>query len=146
MEGIEKIKSFSEEYASKQLVYIFDEADVADFVNFLKKIKDFAKLSADKRHTILIDLAFYKSQIQKFEAQVRSAKEKEKLKITQDAMKRAKMVGVKVTENTITEFLEKSSNYENLVELHSLAESWKDYMSDIYFMCQQTNKIIGEFN
>lgn len=146
MEGIDKIKSFNEDYAKRQLIYIFDEEDVADFVNFLKKIKDFAKLSADKRHTILIDLAFYKSQIQKFEAQVRSAKEKEKLKITQDAMKRAKMVGVKVTENTITEFLEKSSNYENLVELHNLAEAWKDYMSDIYFMCQQTNKIIGEFN
>jgi len=146
MEGIDKIKSFNEDYIKKQLVYLFDESDVDDFIVFIKRIKDFAKLSADRRHTILIDLAFYKSQIQKFEAQVRSAKEKERLKLMQEAMKRAKAVGVKVTENTITEFLERNANYENLTELHHLAESWKDYMSDVYFMCQQTNKIIGEFN
>ena len=43
MEGIDKIKSFNEDYAKRQLMYIFDEEDVAEFVNFLKKIKDFAK-------------------------------------------------------------------------------------------------------
>ena len=146
MEGIEKIKSFSEDYIKSQIKYIMCEEDSMVFVAFLKKIKDFAKLSADKIHTILIDLAFYKSQIQKFEAQVRSAKEKEKIKATQAAMQKAKSVGLKVTENTIVEFLERNNNYENLVELHAIAESWKDYMSDIYFMCQQTNKIIGDFN
>ncbi len=48
--------------------------------------------------------------------------------------------------NTITEFLDQNTIYENLEELHSLALSWKDYMSDLYFMCQQTNKIIDNFN
>ena len=68
------------------------------------------------------------------------------LQQTQEAIKKAKSVGVKVTENTVTEFLEQNANYENLEELHSLAQSWKDYMSDLYFMCQQTNKIIDNFN
>ena len=95
---------------------------------------------------ILVDLAFFKSQIQRFEAQVKSAKEKEKLKQTQEAIKKAKMAGVKITENALTEFLSTNTTYENLEELHSLAQSWKDYMSDLYFMCQQTNKIIDNFN
>lgn len=142
----DKVQAFNDIAIRKQLQYMFVDEDIDAFIQFLRKIKDFGKQSADKRHMILVDLAFFKSQIQKFEAQVRSAKEKARLQQTQEAIKKAKSVGVKVTENTITEFMEQNTNYENLEELHSLALSWKDYMSDLYFMCQQTNKIIDNFN
>ena len=143
---LDLVQAFNDAAIRKQLQYMFVDDDIDAFIQFLRKIKDFGKQTADKRHMILVDLAFFKSQIQKFEAQVRSAKEKEKLKQTQEAIKKAKSVGVKVTENTLTEFLTQSANYENLEELHALALSWKDYMSDLYFMCQQTNKIIDNFN
>ena len=142
----DKVQAFNDIAIRKQLQYMFVDEDIDAFIQFLRKIKDFGKQAADKRHMILVDLAFFKSQIQKFEAQVRSAKEKARLQQTQEAIKKAKNVGVKVTENTITEFMERNTNYENLEELHSLALSWKDYMSDLYFMCQQTNKIIDNFN
>ncbi len=142
----DKVQAFNDIAIRKQLQYMFVDEDIDAFIQFLRKIKDFGKQTADKRHMILVDLAFFKSQIQKFEAQVRSAKEKARLQQTQEAIKKAKSVGVKVTENTITEFMEQNTNYENLEELHSLAQSWKDYMSDLYFMCQQTNKIIDNFN
>ncbi len=142
----DKVQAFNDIAIRKQLQYMFVDEDIDAFIQFLRKIKDFGKQTADKRHMILVDLAFFKSQIQKFEAQVRSAKEKARLQQTQEAIKKAKSVGVKVTEDTITEFMEQNTNYENLEELHSLAQSWKDYMSDLYFMCQQTNKIIDNFN
>lgn len=144
--SFDKVKSFNDAEIRSQLQYMFVEEDIDAFIQFLRKIKDFGKQPADKRHMILVDLAFFKSQIQKFEAQVKSAKEKEKLKQMQDAIKKAKMTGAKITENTLTEFLAQNTNYENLEELHTLAQSWKDYMSDLYFMCQQTNKIIDNFN
>jgi len=143
---LDLVQAFNETAIKKQLQYMFVDEDIDAFIQFLRKIKDFGKLTADKRHMILVDLAFFKSQIQRFEAQVKSAKEKEKLKQTQEAIKKAKSVGAKITENTLTEFLSQSANYENLEELHALALSWKDYMSDLYFMCQQTNKIIDNFN
>jgi len=142
----DKVQAFNDNMIRKQLQYMFVEEDIDAFIQFLRKIKDFGKQTADKRHMILVDLAFFKSQIQKFEAQVRSAKEKAKLQQTQEAIKKAKMAGAKITENTLTEFLSQNTNYENLEELHTLAQSWKDYMSDLYFMCQQTNKIIDNFN
>lgn len=142
----DKVQAFNDNMIRKQLQYMFVEEDIDAFIQFLRKIKDFGKQTADKRHMILVDLAFFKSQIQKFEAQVRSAKEKAKLQQTQEAIKKAKMAGAKITENTLTEFLSQNANYENLEELHTLAQSWKDYMSDLYFMCQQTNKIIDNFN
>lgn len=142
----DKVQAFNDNIIRKQLQYMFVEEDIDAFIQFLRKIKDFGKQTADKRHMILVDLAFFKSQIQKFEAQVRSAKEKAKLQQTQEAIKKAKMAGAKITENTLTEFLSQNTNYENLEELHTLAQSWKDYMSDLYFMCQQTNKIIDNFN
>jgi len=144
--SFDKVRAFNDVEIRKQLQYMFVEEDIDAFIQFLRKIKDFGKQSADKRHMILVDLAFFKSQIQKFEAQVRSAKEKEKLKQVQEAIKKAKMTGAKITENAVTEFTTTNANYENLEELHALAQSWKDYMSDLYFMCQQTNKIIDNFN
>jgi len=143
---LDLVQAFNETAIRKQLEYMFVDEDIDGFIQFLRKIKDFGKQTADKRHMILVDLAFFKSQIQRFEAQVKSAKEKEKLKQTQEAIKKAKMAGVKITENALTEFLSTNTTYENLEELHSLAQSWKDYMSDLYFMCQQTNKIIDNFN
>ena len=144
--SFDKVQSFNDNIIRNQLQYMFVDEDIDAFIQFLRKIKDFGKQTADKRHMILVDLAFFKSQIQKFEAQVKSAKEKEKLKQMQEAIKKAKLTGAKITENTITEFMTQNSNYENLEELHTLAQSWKDYMSDLYFMCQQTNKIIDNFN
>lgn len=144
--SFDRVRAFNDAEIKKQLQYMFVDEDIDAFIQFLRKIKDFGKQSADKRHMILVDLAFFKSQIQKFEAQVKSAKEKARLQQTQEAIKKAKMTGAKITENTLTEFLTQNANYENLEELHALAQSWKDYMSDLYFMCQQTNKIIDNFN
>lgn len=143
---IDLVQAFNETAIKKQLQYMFVEEDIDGFIQFLRKIKDFGKQTAEKRHMILVDLAYFKSQIQKFEAQVKSAKEKEKLKQTQDAIQKAKTVGAKVTENTVAEFTTRSANYDNIEELHILALSWKDYMSDLYFMCQQTNKILDNYN
>ena len=143
---LDLVEAFNDVAIRKQLQYMFVDEDIDAFIQFLRKIKDFGKQSPDKRHMILVDLAFFKSQIERFEAQVKTAKEREKLKQVKEAIKKAKDVGIKVTENTITEFLEQNANYENLEELHTLALSWKDYMSDLYFMCQQTNKIIDNFN
>ncbi len=117
---LDLVQAFNETAIRKQLEYMFVDEDIDSFIQFLRKIKDFGKQTADKRHMILVDLAFFKSQIQRFEAQVKSAKEKEKLKQTQEAIKKAKMAGAKITENTLTEFLTQNVNYENLEEVYSL--------------------------
>ena len=80
----DKVQAFNDIAIRKQLQYMFVDEDIDAFIQFLRKIKDFGKQTADKRHMILVDLAFFKSQIQKFEAQVRSAKEKAKLQQTQE--------------------------------------------------------------
>lgn len=143
---LDRVKAFNDDTIRKQLQCMMEEDDIDAFIQFLRKLKDFGKKSPDQRHMLLVDLAFFKSQIQKFEAQVKAGKEKEKLKLVQESIKKAKLSGAKITENVITEFTETTTLYENLEQLHIIAQTWKDYMSDLYFMCQQTNKIIDNFN
>lgn len=59
MEKIDKIKAFNPDSIRQQLQYMFEEEDIDAFLIFLENIKKFAKLSPDKRHMILVDLALF---------------------------------------------------------------------------------------
>ena len=62
---IEKVESLDYSKLSKQLKYIFkEEQDIVNFINFLKQLQNFVNLSNDKRHMELINLSYFKSQLQ----------------------------------------------------------------------------------
>ena len=62
---IEKVEALDYEAIKEQLYLIFkEEKDVVAFVNFLQNIQKFASLSTDKRHMNLVNLAYFRSQIQ----------------------------------------------------------------------------------
>ena len=64
---LDKVEAPSFDNLAPQLQYIFkSEADIANFIQFLKNVQKFINLSNDKRHNTLIELAYFKSQIQKF--------------------------------------------------------------------------------
>ena len=54
--------------------------------------------------------------------------------------------GEKLTENIITYHMEDNDTLDGLIELHNLVYAWSLYMSDLYFICGQTNKNLGDFN
>lgn len=141
---IEKVESLDFDKIKIQLMYIFKtEQDVINFINFLKNIKNFVNLSNDKRHMTLIDLCFFKSQILQYENKIKNLLLKKKNQQLKDSFKKAKGVGEKITENTLAYFTEDSSAVDNLELLLNLVNSWTVYMQDLYYMCSQTNKNLG---
>ena len=61
---LDKVEALNFDQLAPQLMYIFkSEADIANFIQFLKNVQKFINLSNDKRHTTLIELGYFKSQI-----------------------------------------------------------------------------------
>ncbi len=141
---IEKVESLNYDELANQLQYIFKtEQDIVNFVNFLKDVKNFVNLSNNKRHSCLIDLAYFRSQIQLFEKKIQTLINKKKLEQTRMAIKKAKGIGEKITENIIDYYTEDNTVLDNLINIHSLVSAWSAYMNDLYFMCGQTSKNLG---
>lgn len=144
---IEKVEALDYEAIKEQLYLIFkEEKDVVAFVNFMQNIQKFANLSTDKRHMNLINLAYFRSQIQLYEKRIQSLIDKKKNEQIRMAIKKAKGAAEKITENTITYYSEESEVLDGLIELHNLVSAWSLYMNDLYFVCGQTNKNLGDFN
>ena len=142
--NIEKVESLDFESIKQQLFYIFkEEEDVVNFVNFLKNIKNFVNLSNDKRHMTLIDLGYFKSQIQIYENKIALVIKSRRNVQTKKAIKKAKSIGEKINETSITYNLEEDDALTGLEELHALVKGWAIYMEDLYYMCGQTNKNLG---
>jgi len=144
---IEKVEALDYEAIKSQLYLIFkEEKDVVAFVNFLQNMNKFANMSSDKRHMNLINLAYFRSQIQLYEKKIQSLIDKKKQEQVRNAIKKAKGIGEKITENTVTYYSENSDTLDGLIELHNLVYAWSLYMNDLYFICGQTNKNLGDFN
>lgn len=144
---IEKVEALDYEAIKEQLCLIFkEEKDIVAFVNFMQSIQKFANMSSDKRHMSLINLAYFRSQIQLYEKKIQSLIDKKKNEQIRAAIKKAKGCGEKISENAITYYSESSDTLEGLIELHNLVYAWSLYMGDLYFICGQTNKNLGDFN
>ena len=144
---IEKVEALDYESIKNQLNLIFKEdKDVVGFINFMQNIQKFANLSTDKRHMSLINLAYFRSQIQLYEKKIQALLDKKRNEQVRSAIKKAKGCGEKISENVITYYSEESEIIDGLIELHDLVYSWSLYMSDLYFICGQTNKNLGDFN
>lgn len=145
--GIEKVEALDYEAIKEQLCLIFkEEKDIVAFVNFMQSIQKFANMSSDKRHMSLINLAYFRSQIQLYEKKIQSLIDKKKNEQIRAAIKKAKGCGEKISENVITYYSESNDTLEGLIELHNLVYAWSLYMGDLYFICGQTNKNLGDFN
>lgn len=144
---IEKVEALDYEAIKEQLCLIFkEEKDVVAFVNFMQNIQKFANLSTDKRHMSLVNLAYFRSQIQLYEKKIQSLIDKKKSEQIRAAIKKAKGCGEKLSENVITYYSEQTDVLDGLIELHDLVSAWSLYMNDLYFICGQTNKNLGDFN
>jgi hypothetical protein len=143
---IEKIEAIDDTYIANQVACIFkSEKDVNNFIAFLKNIKNFVSLSNDKRHMTLMELCYFKSQIQLFEKRIQSLINQYKTKQTKAGYKKAKLVGEKISEQTILCNSEDVTGLNELEALHNIVYSWFTYLQDLYYMCGQTNKNLGGF-
>lgn len=143
MEGfdIEKVESLDFESIKKQLEYIFkSEQDIVNFVNFLKNVQKFITLSNEKRYCVQMDLTFFRSQIQLYSKKIQSTLNRLKAKQVKNAIKKAKGIGEKITENTVLYYSEEDVALQGLEELKDVVECWYNYLSDLYFICNNLNK------
>ena len=144
--AIDKIESLDFDKLSIQLVQIFkSEQDITAFINFIKNIQKFVNLSNDKRHSVQIDLAYFRSQIQLYEKKIKSVLDKRKNDQVKASIKKIKLIGEKVTENTVICYMEDDSAIIGLQKLYDLVSSWSTFMNDLYFICGQTSKNLGSF-
>ena len=119
---IEKVQASDYEAIKEQLYLISkEEKDVVAFVNFLQNIQKFASLSTDKRHMNLVNLAYFRSQIQLYEKKIQSLIDKKKNEQMRAAIKKAKGIGEKLTENIITYHMEDNDTLDGLIELHNFS-------------------------
>ena len=143
---LDKVEALNFDNLAPQLQYIFkSDADIANFIQFLKNVQKFTNLSNDKRHTTLIELGYFKSQIQKFERQIAGLIAKRKNAVAKAGIKKAKMVGEKITENIVTYYSEDDTSIDGLEKIHNIVKCWSDYMTDLTYLCGQTNKMLGNF-
>lgn len=143
---LDKVEALNFDTLEPQLKYIFkSESDIANFIQFLKNIQKFVGLSNDKRHTTLIELGFFKSQIQRYERQIAGLIAKRKNAVAKAGIKKAKMVGEKLTEAVISYYTEEDISIDGLEKIHNVVKAWSDYMVDLTYLCGQTNKMLGNF-
>ena len=143
---LDKVEALNFDTLEPQLIYIFkSEADIANFIQFLKNVQKFVNLSNDKRHTTLIELGYFKSQIQKYERQIAGLIAKKKNAVAKAGIKKAKMVGEKLTESVIQYYTEEDTSIEGLEKIHNIVKCWSDYMVDLTYLCGQTNRMLGNF-
>ena len=143
MEGfdIEKVESLDFESIKNQLSFIFkSDSDIVNFVNFLKNVQKFVTLSNEKRYAVQMDLTYFRSQIQLYAKKIQSTLNRIKDKQVKNAIKKAKGFGEKITENTVMYYSEEDTTLQGLEELHNLVECWYNYLSDLYFICNNLNK------
>ena len=141
---LDKVEALNFDELAPQLQYIFkSEADIANFIQFLKNIQKFVSLSNDKRHTTLIELGYFKSQIQKYERQIAGLIAKRKNAVAKAGIKKAKMVGEKITESIIQYYSEEDNSIDGLEKIHNIVKAWSDYMVDLTYLCGQTNRMLG---
>lgn len=144
--AIDKVESLDFEKISAQLVQIFkSEQDITSFINFIKSIQKFVNLSNDKRHSIQIDLAYFRSQIQLYEKKIKSVLDKRKSEQVKASIRKIKLIGEKVTENMVVCYMEDDNAIDGLEKLYNLVSSWSTFMNDLYFICGQTSKNLGSF-
>ena len=144
---IEKVESLNFETLDEQLKYIFStEQDIVNFINFLKNIKKFVSLSNDKRHSIQMELSFFKTQIQLFKSKLQVLIDKKRNEQVKASVKRAKGSGEKITENIIEYYKEDITGLDTLIEMYNITTAWDTYMNDLYYVCNQTNKNLGNFS
>ena len=144
--AIDKVESLDFDKLSIQLVQIFkSEQDITAFINFIKNIQKFVNLSNDKRHSVQIDLAYFRSQIQLYEKKIKSVLDKRKNDQVKASIKKIKLIGETVTENTVICYMEDDSAIIGLQKLYDLVSSWSIFMNDLYFICGQTSKNLGSF-
>lgn len=144
--AIDKVESLDFDKLSIQLVQIFkSEQDITAFINFIKNIQKFVNLSNDKRHSVQIDLAYFRSQIQLYEKKIKSVLDKRKNDQVKASIKKIKLIGEKLTENTVICYMEDDSATIGLEKLYNLVSSWSTFMNDLYFICGQTSKNLGSF-
>lgn len=144
--AIDKVESLDFDKLSIQLVQIFkSEQDITSFINFIKNIQKFVNLSNDKRHSVQIDLAYFRSQIQLYEKKIKSVLDKRKNDQIKASIKKIKLIGEKVSENMVMCYMEDDSAIIGLEKLYNLVSSWSTFMNDLYFICGQTSKNLGSF-
>lgn len=144
--AIDKVESLDFDKLSVQLVQIFkSEQDITAFINFIKNIQKFVNLSNDKRHSVQIDLAYFRSQIQLYEKKIKSVLDKRKSDQVKASIKKIKLIGEKVTENMVLCYMEEDTATIGLEKLYNLVSSWSTFMNDLYFICGQTSKNLGSF-
>lgn len=144
--AIDKVESLDFDKLSVQLVQIFkSEQDITAFINFIKNIQKFVNLSNDKRHSVQIDLAYFRSQIQLYEKKIKSVLDKRKSDQVKASIKKIKLIGEKVTENMVLCYMEEDTATVGLEKLYNLVSSWSTFMNDLYFICGQTSKNLGSF-
>ena len=102
-------------------------------------------MSNDKRHSVQIDLAYFRSQIQLYEKKIKSVLDKRKNDQVKASIKKIKLIGEKVTENMVTCYMEDDNAIIGLEKLYNLVSSWSTFMNDLYFICGQTSKNLGSF-
>lgn len=141
-----KVEALDFDGLHDQLSLIFkDDEDITNFINFLKSLQKFSTLSNDKRHTTLLNLSYFRSQIQRYERQVLSLINKKKTAQMKAAVKKGKMTGERLTESLIAYYSEEDLSIEGLEKIHNVIKAWSDYLSDVYFVSGQTNKILGGY-
>lgn len=144
--AIDKVESLDFDAIESQLVLIFkSKKDITAFVNFIKNIQGFVNLSNDRRHSIQIDLAYFRSQIQLYEKKIKSVLDKKKSDQVKASIRKIKLIGEKVTENMVACYMEDDSAIDGLEKLYNLVSSWSTFMNDLYFICGQTSKNLGSF-
>ena len=138
---IEKVESLDFEAIKGQLNFIFKtDNDIVNFVNFLKNVQKFITLSNEKRYTVQMDLTYFRSQILMYSKKIQSVLNRAKNKQIKNAIKKAKGFGEKITENTVAYYSDEDPALEGLEDLHNLVDGWYNYLSDLYFICNNLNK------
>lgn len=142
--GIDKIEGFSLSLLEREVGCIFkDKASIVDFGKLVTKLREFPLKTIDERHKILVDIAFYRAQLEKLKKQLEDAIAKRESVLVKAAAEELRKTGQRPTVDLIKAHRGDDMALDNLRKMHVVCSEWHSFLQDQQYTAQTTNKIVG---
>lgn len=142
--GIDKIEGFSLTLLEREVSGIFkDKASIVDFGKLVSKLREFPLKTIDERHKILVDMAFYRAQLEKLKKQLEDAISKRENVLIKAASDELRKTGQRPTADLIKANRGEDIALDNLRKMHLVCSEWHSFLQDQQYTAQTTNKIVG---
>lgn len=141
---------YSEGKLIEEMRCVFKDEDTSvDFHVLLEKARNFTNLNMKDRNTLLVDIVFYKGELEAMKVKTEAIIHKMDAIVYNECFEELKQKGLRYTEELLkTMCLSKdiestNSKYKLFLEQFRVCDKWTKVLTDLYYILNSENKILS---